>query len=392
MANAHKRYNNIDQLLIQGNIIQDPERIQGEIMEFYQKLYSENIQWRPGNNFLNCPRLTGEEIEDLERNFDEEVLRSLKQCAVDKAPGPDGFTMGFYIKCWEVVKGDIMKTFQHFYDQGRFERSFNATFIALIPKKKGAKELRDFRPISLIGSIYKILSKVLTERLKRVMSKLVNSQQLAFIKGRQIMDAVLIANEAIDSRSSLKKPGILCKLDIEKAYDHVNWDFLMGMLEKMGFGLKWRQWIKFCISSVSFSVLINGCPSGFFGSQRGIRQGDPLSPFLFLLVMEGLNNMIMNANREGWLRGFEVARAGRESLKITHLQYADDTLIFCDAEEDHLKILRLILVLFEGMSGLHVNGRKSFLYPVNEVPNMENLKLILVVKWLLFQLLIWVCL
>ncbi|WMV51256.1 hypothetical protein MTR67_044641 [Solanum verrucosum] len=167
MANAHKRYNNIDQLLIQGNIVQDPERIQGEIVEFYQKLYSENTQWRPGNNFLNCPRLTGEEIEDLERNFDEEeVLRSLKQCAVDKAPGPDGFTMGFYIKCWEVVKGDIMKTFQYFYDQGRFERSFNATFIALIPKKKGAKELRDFRPISLIGSIYKILSKVLTERQK----------------------------------------------------------------------------------------------------------------------------------------------------------------------------------------------------------------------------------
>ncbi|WMV33279.1 hypothetical protein MTR67_026664 [Solanum verrucosum] len=209
------------------------------------------------------------------------------------------------------------------------------------------------------------------------MSKLVNSQQLAFIKGRHIMDAVLIANEAIDSRSSLKKPGILCKLDIEKAYDHVNWDFLMGMLEKMGFCLKWRQWIKFCISSVSFLVLINACPSGFFGSQRGLRQGDPLSPFLFLLVMEGLNNMIMNANREGWLRGFEVARAGRESLKITHLQYVDDTLIFCDAEEDHLKILRLILVLFEGMSGLHVNWRKSFLYPVNEVPNMENLKLIL---------------
>ncbi|WMV29911.1 hypothetical protein MTR67_023296, partial [Solanum verrucosum] len=186
MANAHKRYNNIE-LLIQGNIVQDPERIQGEIVEFYQKLYSENVQRRPSNNFLNCPRLTGEEIEDLERNFDEEeVLRSLKQCAVDKAPGPDGFTMGFYIKCWEVVKGDIMKTFQHFYDQGRFERSFNATFIALIPKKKGAKELRDFRPISLIGSIYQILSKVLTERLKRVMSKLVNSQQLAFIKGRQI--------------------------------------------------------------------------------------------------------------------------------------------------------------------------------------------------------------
>ncbi|KAF3678189.1 hypothetical protein FXO37_04501 [Capsicum annuum] len=105
--------------------------------------------------------------------------------------------------------------------------------------------------------------------------------------------------------------------------------------------------------------------------------GDPLSPFLFILVMEGLNNMIKIANREGWLRGFEVARTGRGTLEITHLQYADDTLIFCDAEEEQLRILRLILVIFERMSGLHVNWSKSFLYPVNVVPNIEMLKAVL---------------
>ncbi|XP_055814706.1 uncharacterized protein LOC129884434 [Solanum dulcamara] len=124
---------------------------------------------------------------------------------------------------------DLEREFEeeNFYEEGRFERSFNATIIALIPKKKGARELRDFRiTFSLIGSIYKLFSKVLTERLKRVMAKLVDSQQLAFIKGRQIMDAALIANEVIDSRLNLKKPVILCKLDIEKAYDHVNWGFL----------------------------------------------------------------------------------------------------------------------------------------------------------------------
>ncbi|WMV26184.1 hypothetical protein MTR67_019569 [Solanum verrucosum] len=141
------------------------------------------------------------------------------------------------------------------------------------------------------------------------------------------MDASLKANEVIDSMVNLKKPGILCKLDIEKTYDHVNWGFLMDLLEKMGFGRKWKHWIKFCISTVNFSVLINGSPAGYFNSQRGLRQGDPLSPFLFLLVMEGLNNMIKISNREGWLRGFDVARAGRDSLKITRLQYADDTYI-----------------------------------------------------------------
>lgn len=175
---------------------------------------------------------------------------------MDKAPGPYSFTMGFYIKCREIVKHDIMKAFQNFHEQEML--CFNATFIALIPKKKGANELRDFRPISLISSIYKIFSKVLTEILKKVMEKLVDSQQMTFIKGRQIMDAVLVANEAVGSRMIQKKARTLCKLDIENAYDHVNWGYLLDVLEKMGFALKWRN---FCISSVKFSILINGAPT-----------------------------------------------------------------------------------------------------------------------------------
>uniref|UniRef100_A0A0V0IU54 Putative ovule protein n=1 Tax=Solanum chacoense TaxID=4108 RepID=A0A0V0IU54_SOLCH len=135
--------------------------------------------------------------------------------------------------------------------------------------------------------------------MKGVMAKLVDSQQMAFIKGRQIMDAILIANETVDSRQKQKEPGILCKLDMEKAYDHVNWEYLFNTLERMRFGRKWIQWIKQCISTVRFSVLINGSPAGFFSAQRGLRQGDPLSPFLFLIVMEGLNSMIKTAKLRG---------------------------------------------------------------------------------------------
>ena len=134
-----------------------------------------------------------------------------------------------------------MKAFQNFYEQEVFERSLNATFITLIPKKKGAKELRDFRPISLIGSIYKLCGKVLTERMKGVMAKLVDSRQMAFIQGRQIMDAVSMANEAVDSRQKQKKPEILCKIDLEKAYDHVNWEYLLNTMGRLGFGRNWIQ-------------------------------------------------------------------------------------------------------------------------------------------------------
>lgn len=172
VANAHRRYNNIDQLMIHEELNQEPSRIKGETVEHYKRLYKESSKWRPEYINVQCPVLTEEDTQALQSNFEEsEVLRCLKLSAINKAAGPDGFTMGFLIKCWDVVKQDIMDTFQNFYEHEVFEKSFNATFIALIPIKKGAKELRDFRPINLIRSIYKLISKVLTERLKRVVDK-----------------------------------------------------------------------------------------------------------------------------------------------------------------------------------------------------------------------------
>ena len=142
-----------------------------------------------------------------------------------------------------------MSFFKEFYEHSKFVKRLNATFLVLIPKKVGVENLRDFRLISLVGSLYKWLAKVLANRLKKVVGKVVSKAQGVFVEGRQIIDAVLIANEAIDSILKNNENGIMCKLDIEKAYDNVDWSFLLTVMQKMGFGEKWIGWIKWCIST-----------------------------------------------------------------------------------------------------------------------------------------------
>ena len=134
-----------------------------------------------------------------------------------------------------------------------------------------------------------------------MLAKVISLSQNAFVEGRQIMDTVLIANEAIDSILKSNNGAILCKLDIEKAYDHVDWSFLLAVLGKMGFGGRWCNWIKWCLSTVSFSVLVNDSPTGFFQGSRGLRQGDPLSPYLFIIVMEAFSCLMKIAVVGGFL-------------------------------------------------------------------------------------------
>ena len=221
--------------------------------------------------------------------------------------------------------------------------------------------------------MYKIISKVLANRLRGVLGGLLSLSQNAFIQGRQILDSVLIASECVDSRVREGTLGILCKLDLEKAYDHVNWDFLLSLMHRCGFPETWRKWIYFCISTVRFSILINGSSCGFFESSRGLRQGDSLSPLLFVVVMEALNKLLLRAEEGQFLRGFEVRGRSNTPLMISNLLFADDTLIFCDADLDQIGYLKCTLFCFEAVSGLKVNLGKSEMVLIGDVPNIQEL-------------------
>ena len=161
-----------------------------------------------------------------------------------------------------------MDFFKEFFEQKKFVRSLNATFLVMIPKKGNVEDIKDYRPLSLLGGLYKILAKVLANRLRRVIDKVVSPSQNAFVEGKQILDAALIANEVVDVMLRRNDGGVVCKLDIEKAYGHLNWEFVLEVMRRKSFGQRWLTWITWCMSTASFSILINGTFLGFFRSTR----------------------------------------------------------------------------------------------------------------------------
>lgn len=246
-------------------------------------------------------------------------------------------------------------------------------FTTLIPKCSDPVDFSDYRLISLIGCVYKILSKMLADRLAMVIHKVVSPSQTGFIAGRQILDGVLIANELIKLAKYNGSKMLLFKVDFEKAFDSVNWDFLVDIMVQMGFGFKWCNRIRNCLSSASVSILINGSPSNELQMKRGLRQGDPLSPFLFLLVAKALQVTMVDACNKGIFKGFSL---GNNDLCIPLLQYADDALFFGDWSFSNIKALARILKCFQDASGLRVNFSKSKLYgvgvPLIEVEHMSQ--------------------
>ena len=356
-ASMRRQRNMIDKIQFQGEEICDIGEISRLITSYYKALYTKTRSTKFDITGLGLQRLSETESMELEKPVTkQEIAAALAECDPSKAPGYDGFNLKCIKHIWPVIGDDLCTYILSFFENGTLHASFNTTWVKLIPKKKGILEVSDFRPISLVGSIYKIIAKILSGRLKSVLPKLIGDSQTAFVSGRQILDGALIANEVVHWLKKRKKQGVLLKLDFQKAFDTIDWESLILVLEVMGFGSKWRNWIYKCISSASISVIINGSPSKPFKMGRGLRQGDPLSPFLFVIMSEVLNKMLQQAIRLQLFKGITV---GSKDIQVSHLQFADDTLIFCEAQEQYLLTVKEILLCFQSFSGLVVNFQKS---------------------------------
>jgi len=304
-------------------------------------------------------RMLMEEIEEVELG---RVLHSLQK---DKSPGPDGWPIEFYTGFYDLLGLDLLHVVEESRRAGIIHQPLNSTFIALIPKVDKPKSFDDYRPISLCNCVYKIISKIISKRIKRVLSKHVSGEQFGFLEGRQIHEAIGVAQEGIHSMHKLKIEGAVIKIDLSKAYDRVNWLYIRMLMTHLGFEVDFIRWTMSCITSVSFALLINGAATKFFHAQRGLRQGCPLSPLLFLLVAEGLSRYLKDAVARGDFGGIQLTGG----LTITHLLFVDDILIFCNGTRRDSECLLEGLNLFKRATGMIINENKSSL-----IQNMESLE------------------
>ncbi|KAK3192991.1 hypothetical protein Dsin_024301 [Dipteronia sinensis] len=234
----------------------------------------------------------------------------------------------------------------------------NNSVISLIPKIKNPMRISDYRPISLCNVLYKIIAKAITNRFRHALGGVISETQCAFVPGRLISDNTIVGFECLHrlKRRKRKKGFIAIKLDMSKAYDRVEWAFLEGMMSTLGFSEKWISLIMRCVESVTYSFLINGEVCGSIKPSRGLRQGDPLSPFLFLFCTEGLSNLIQQAQQRGTITGF---RCSRDGPAITHLFFADNSLLFTKANEVNCVAIRNLLHVYATASGQVINFNKS---------------------------------
>ena len=245
LLNSNRRCNAVNGVIIDGVWVDEPAKVKEEIYRFFQQRFQEHESIRPQLNGVSFKSINQQQNQLLVGCFsEEEIKRAVWECGNEKSPGPDGLNFKFIKQFWQLLKPEITRFIFEFHANGIFPKGSNASFITLVPKVPDPQNLNDFRPISLIGCVYKIVVKLLSNRLKRIMPEIIDERQSAFVAGRQLLHSTIIANEVVEEAKRGNKAFLVFKADFERAYDSVSWDFLIYMMRRMGFGNKWIQWIR----------------------------------------------------------------------------------------------------------------------------------------------------
>ncbi|XP_038999482.1 uncharacterized protein LOC120125037 [Hibiscus syriacus] len=302
---------------------------------------------------------------------DEEIQKAIFIQGNDKAPGPNGFTPYFFKKSWSVVGKDVVNAIKYFFQETFILPAFNATTIDLIPNVPNPNKVRDFRPISCCSVIYKTITKILVKRLTTLLPEIISLNQSTFVKGRNIVDNTLLAQELVrEYGRKVISPRCALKVDLQKDFDTLHWVFISAMLNALQLPNTFIGWIETCFKEARYSISFDGSLIGFFKGARGIRQGDPLSPILFVLAMNVLSRILNIAATKGLFAYHPKCK----KIGLTHLSFTDDLLIFCKRNIESVSGVISALDQFYEMSGLKLNATKCELYTAGiSFRNLEHI-------------------
>ena len=324
---------------------------------FYENLYdsNNNISDNPIESEIgeNLNKLSDFESEKLEGNITfSELSSALKNMKNDKSPGLDGFTVEFFKFFWIDIGMFVLRSLNYGYVNGSLSVTQIQGIITCLPKpNKCRHNLKNWRPISLLNVVYKMASAVIANRIKTVLNNIICEEQKGFISGRCIGENIRTIYDILFEAKNQDLPGLILSIDFEKAFDTVSWSFIEKVLKYFNFGPSVISWIKLFQNGSESCIIQNGFMSDFFKLKRGCRQGDPISPYIFIMCAEVLGHMIRNEQN---IKGIEIN--GKEHRLS---QYADDTQIFLDGTEESLSRTLTILTSFYKMSGLKINVEKT---------------------------------
>ena len=358
--------NNINEIqCADGSIVSGQDSIKVEAEKYFKDFLTfkpmDYEEWLPEEleELLNFKCDEADKLMLTREVTEEEVRKTLFAMPRNKSSGPDGFTCEFFKETWSIVGSDFVVAIQSFFRTGFLPKGVNSTILALIPKKKEARVMKDYRPISCFNVIYKVISKILANRLKIILPRFITANQSAFVQDRLLMENLLLATEIVkEYHKEAISPRCAMKIDISKAFDSVQWSFLLNTLKALHFPKKFIQWIKTCISSASFSVQVNGELTGYFGSERGFRQGCSLSPYLFVICMNVLSKKIDKAAADKQI----ALHPNCKQMDLTHLCFADDLMVFVKGEKRSIQGIMAVFDDFAIHSGLKISMGKSTIY------------------------------